>query len=135
MLCFYFLLQNLLFSIFFSFNMRNNLRLVLYSTDFIFHSVDSVILFLMSSLFGYCIIHDITFFSDLIKLPFISVFYPVPSFSWSIIVSSLSFIVSWSLYSYVFYWKYKAYILYEFYFHLNFQQVFQQYVPLLLCAY
>lgn len=119
---------------YFLFNMRNNLRLILYSTDFIFHSVDSVILFLMSSLFDYGFIHDITFFSDLIKLPFISVFYPVPSFSWSIIISSLSFIVSWSLNSYVFYWKYSIYTI-QVLFSLEFSvRLFQQYVPLLLCA-
>lgn len=145
MLCDHFLLQSLLFSVFSPFNVRNNLQLVLCITDFIFHSVNSVILFLTSSLFGCCIIYHVTFFSflmkelflfdcifltiypptpssssthpppshnhhtavslsffslfsylffDLIKLPFILLIYPVPSFPESIAIPFLSFIIA-----------------------------------------
>ena len=63
----------------FSISVKNNLRLVLHSTVLIHFPQFGFYPAPISS-WSSCIISDVTFFSDLIKFPFILVIYLIPSF-------------------------------------------------------
>lgn len=105
----------------FSISVRNNLRLVLHSTVLIRFSQSGSILLLLISSWSSCIISDVTFFSDLIKFPFILVLYLIPSFLVPLLYHSYRLL--FHTFHFTLSWKYKLSVI-----------LLWQYVLILLCT-